>query len=92
MGEGHGVGPRPEEETDTKSYDSQVRQKPGRGRAVISDLVDGPNVKGRVMEAIQAEFDGGAHRDADPLADRRLPRAQREHAQEFFNSFREGKD
>jgi hypothetical protein len=91
LGPGQGFGPRPEEETDTSAYDSQVRQRTGRGRAVITGLVEGPNVKGQVIEQIQAEVRAGPHRDSDPLADRRLPRAQREHAQEFFDSFREGK-
>ena len=91
LGSGQGFGPRPEEETDTSAYDSQVRQRTGRGRAVITGLVEGPNVKGQVIEQIQAEVRAGPHRDSDPLADRRLPRAQREHAQEFFDSFREGK-
>jgi hypothetical protein len=91
LGAGKGRGPRPEEKTDTSPYDSQVRQQTGRGRAVITGLVEGPNVKGQVIEQIQAEARAGPHRNSDPLADRRLPRAQREHAQEFFDSFREGK-
>ncbi|OHB80682.1 MAG: hypothetical protein A2W31_12810 [Planctomycetes bacterium RBG_16_64_10] len=90
LGQGRGVGPRPEEPTTTNLYDSQVRQQPGAGHAVITGLVDGPHVKGHVLEAIQAEFEQNAQRQADPLADRRLPRAQREHAQEFFDRFREG--
>ncbi|MFV2066727.1 MAG: hypothetical protein ACC645_07065 [Pirellulales bacterium] len=91
LGEGRGQGARPEAETDTNAYNSRVRQKPGAGRAVITDLVDGPNAKGRVLEEIEAELQRGTARAAEALTDRRLPKAQREHAEEFFNSFREGR-
>jgi hypothetical protein len=90
LGEGQGRGARPEEETDTSHYDSQVRQTPGKGRAVITDLVDGPNVKGQVMEEIQKAVTSSERREADPLADRRLPKSHREHAKEFFEAFRKG--
>jgi len=91
LGKGHGSGPRPESETETNAYHSRVQQKPRGGRAVITGLVDGPNAKGRVLDAIEAEVHHGTARPAEALTDRRLPKAQREHAEEFFNSFREGR-
>jgi len=91
MGRGRGEGERPEEKTKTGHYDTKVKQKIGKGGAVVTDLVDGPNVKGQVRQQIQAEFDEVQAKSADPLADQQLPRRYRDHAKEYFDSLREGK-
>lgn len=90
MGAGRGQGPRPEEEVDTATYDSQVRPKIGPGAAVVTDLVQGPNVKGDVEQAIQQEFETVRRSDTNPLTGRRIPRKHQEHVKEYFNRFREG--
>jgi hypothetical protein len=91
LGEGQGRGDRPEERTDTSTYDSQVRDKPKPGEAVRVGEADGPNVAGvsRVEDAAPLEF--SLSEDADPLADQRLPRAQRDHAKQYFEALRDGK-
>ncbi len=91
MGPGRGQGPRPEAEEDTDTYDSQVRQKPGKGAAVVTDLVDGPNVSGNTKEEIQQEFEAARRGDTEPLTDRNMPRKHRRHVTEYFDHFREGK-
>lgn len=91
LGEGQGKGERPEAKTDTKSYDSQVKQKVGEGVADVVDMVHGPNVKGKVEQQIQQQFDSTREGAADPLSGHRIPRKLREHAQEYFDRFREGK-
>lgn len=90
LGAGRGFGLRPEEKNKTGTYDTRVRQKVGRGKAVIQDFVNGPNVKGDVREGIKAEMEAARHEEADPLTGQRLPRARREHAKEYFDAFREG--
>lgn len=90
MGAGRGQGPRPEAEDDTDTYLSQVRQKIGRGAAVVTDLVDGPNIKGNVAEAIREEYDAAQREDTDPMADRNIPRNYKNHVTEYFDRFREG--
>ncbi len=91
LGEGQGRGERPEERTDTGTYDSQVRDKPRPGEAVRVGNADGPNVAGvsRMEDAAPLSF--SLAEDADPLADQRLPRAQRDHAKQYFEALREGK-
>jgi hypothetical protein len=91
LGEGQGRGDRPEERTDTSTYDSQVREKPKPGEAVRVGDADGPNLAGasRVEESAPLTF--SLAEDSDPLADQRLPKAQREHAKEYFEALREGK-
>ncbi len=91
LGDGQGRGDRPEERTDTSSYDSQVRDKPRAGEAVRVGEADGPNIAGasRVEDAAPLSF--SVAEDADPLADQRLPRAQRDHAKQYFEAIREGK-
>ncbi len=91
MGEGQGKGDRPEEKTKTGFYDSKVKQNVGKGAAVVTDMIEGPNRKGQVAEAIKAEFEAAEQQQSDPLAGQRLPRDYRDHAQKYFDSLREGK-
>jgi len=91
LGEGRGKGDRPEERTETGAYDTRVRQKLGRGSAVITDLVTGPNVKGEVQQEINAQVEAAKSASADPLIEQPLPRASREHVKRYFESLREGK-
>ncbi len=85
-----GRGPRPDEKNDTKFRDTRVRQKPGRGSAVVVGEADGPNLRGNVAEGIKQEMASLASQPADPLVAEQLPKARREHAEEFFNLLREG--
>jgi hypothetical protein len=91
LGQGPGDGARPEQKTKTSMYDSQVRQKVGRGSATVTDLVSGPNVKGKVEAEIQQQFDSTRRGSTDPLTGRHMPRKHSEHAREYFDQFREGK-
>lgn len=87
MGEGQGFGDRPEAETDSAFYNSRVRGKVNKGgKAVIVGTAGGRNIPGQSNEAIkeilqQAELD-----DADPLTGQHLPKAQRNHARQYFES------
>jgi hypothetical protein len=91
LGEGQGRGDRPEEETGTGFYDSQVRAKPGQGKAVATGIAFGPNKSGQALEEIKAEIEAGRRSNDDPLTGQRLPKPQRELTREYFDSFREGK-
>ena len=90
LGRGRGEGDRPEEETRTGFYDTKVKQQIGRGAATITDRVDGPNIKGRVEQDIQAQFEAVRGSASDPLADTKLPRGYRDHARTYFDNLREG--
>jgi len=90
MGPGRGQGPRPEAEDQTATYDSQVRQKPGEGAAVVTDLVEGPNVKGNPQEEIRQQSDAARRATTDPLTNRNIPRKHQAQVKEYFDRFREG--
>jgi hypothetical protein len=90
MGEGRGIGPRPDEKNDTKFRDTRVRQNVGRGGAVFGGMVQGPNIKGDIAEAIKEEMAQIAAQPADPLTAERLPSSRRQHAEEYMNKMREG--
>jgi hypothetical protein len=90
MGEGQGVGARPEKKTDVDFYKSQVPADPGRGAAVVVGRVRGPNRPGEAREAIKAEIEAARTESARPITAQRLPKAQKEHAQQYFDTFREG--
>jgi hypothetical protein len=88
LGKGRGTGPRPERKTDTRSYDSQVKQKVGQGAAEVVDMVDGPNVKGDVRQQIQQQVDSARKGATDPLTGRRMPKKHGEHTKEYFDGLR----
>jgi hypothetical protein len=90
LGEGRGYGDRPEERTDVKFHDSTVKQKTGRGAAIVSGFVEGPNVKGQVQQEIQEQLETAKSDSADPLTGHRLPRDYRDHTRKYFDAFREG--
>lgn len=88
MGAGRGFGPRPDEKNDVSFRDSRVRQKPGKGSAVVVGEADGPNFRGQVAESIKEQMATDASKPADPLVVEQLPKSRREHAEEYFNSLR----
>lgn len=89
-GEGQGMGDRPEEETGVKFYDDKVKQKIGRGRATIAGEVDGPNIKGQVLEEISDQLEVARSESTDPLTEQQMPRPHQEQTKEYFNMFRTG--
>ncbi len=89
MGAGRGFGPRPDEKNDVGFRDSRVRQKPGKGAAVVVGEADGPNIRGQVAEAVKEQMATDASTPADPLVLEQLPKSRREHAEEYFRSFQE---
>jgi len=91
MGEGRGIGPRPEERNPTNTRDTRVRQTPRKGAAVFGGMVDGPNIKGDVGQAIKEEMATLKAEPADPLTSDRLSKSRKEHAEQYFELLREGK-
>ncbi len=90
MGEGQGHGERPEEQTDTGTYESQVRGKPQPGEVVRGGDADGPNVVGRSVQEVRQAIEAKAQSTDDPQVNVKLPRNQRDHAKQYFERFREG--
>jgi hypothetical protein len=84
MGQGTGIGARPEDRGATNTRDSQVRQQSRKGAATYGGLVEGPNIKGEVAQAIQQEMKTKGAEPADPLTLDRLPESRREQAREYF--------
>lgn len=88
-GEG-GRGPRPEEKNDVRFRESQVRQNPGRGAAVMVGEEHGPNTRGQVLESIKEELAAVASEAPDPLVIEQFPKSRREHAEDYFNQVLQG--
>jgi hypothetical protein len=87
LGRGRGTGPRPEEKTDSKFYDTKVKQQTGKGAALVVDFVDGPNMKGNVQQQIQTDFESVKSGETDPLTSQQLPRGYREHTRKYLDSW-----
>ena len=92
LGEGQGQGDRPEEKTDVGFYDSKVAAKPSKGKMVVIGSVRGPNAPGEARAAFKEILEAGDSEAANPLTDVRLPRPQREQAQQYFDAVREGEN
>ncbi len=89
LGRGKGIGPRPEKKaTNTAFYDSRVKQKIGKGTAIVEGMTDGPNVKGDVQQQIQEQAESTKRGTTDPLSGRQMPRKHGEHAKEYFDGLR----
>jgi hypothetical protein len=88
MGQGTGIGPRPEVKNATNTRDTQVKQNARRGPATFEGLVEGPNIKGDVAQTIKQEMARRDAEPADPLTNDRLSISQREQAQEYFETLR----
>jgi hypothetical protein len=86
-----GFGARPIEKDDVDFRDSHVNQNVGKGRAVITGEVEGPNIKGLVQQEIREQIESSRRESSDTVTTQRLPRHQRDHAKEYFDSLREGK-
>jgi len=91
LGEGSGYGDRPEAETDTNTYQSQVRAQIGKGKVVINGIADGPNRKGVSREALKQVIEASLKEQGSPSSAQVLPRAEREHAKQYFDQLREGR-
>jgi myosin heavy subunit len=87
LGRGRGYGDRPEQATDTQSYESRVAAKLQRGKAVVTGSVGGPNVPGESFQSIQQAIQSDYTEQTDPIEDIRLPRDQQQHTKEYFQKF-----
>lgn len=92
LGEGQGKGDRPEAEDDTNTYDTQVRGDVKPGRAIIAGKAGGPNRKGTTTEELQQAVLGAIAEESDPMENQSLPRIEREHAKQYFDRLREGRE
>jgi hypothetical protein len=90
IGKGRGQWNRSDKENKGSYYDSNVRQNVGKGAAVVTDEVDGPNRKGDAREEVKSSLESSKHEAADPLTGQRLPREYRDHAKTYFDALREG--
>ncbi|MEM8678265.1 MAG: hypothetical protein AAGF97_02820 [Planctomycetota bacterium] len=90
MGRGQGEGDRPEAETGSQFYDSRVQGEVRRGKAVITGFAGGPNRTSDSVEEVKQVVAEGVGEDDDPLTGARLPRDHRKHAQQYFDSLRDG--
>ena len=90
MGAGRGFGDRPQEEEKTGNYKSRVRGKLQKGQMVVTGKADGENLTGRTTSEARAIVDAAIAGDSDPLENQVLPKSQRDHAKQYFESLREG--
>ncbi len=88
-GRGLGSGTGPETDLDANTYDTQVRGDIQKGEVITAGTADGPNRKGVTQQEIQSAVDDVLSKESDPLENQKLPRDEREHAEQYFNRLRE---
>jgi len=87
LGDGRGQGDRPEERTDTGTYDSRVVGKPRAGESVKAGFADGANIAGKSKREIQEQVIANSKSEADALPNQPLPKAQRDYVKQYFESY-----
>ena len=90
MGQGRGQGDRPESATAEQFYDSKIKGKVGRGKAVVVGEAGGPNRPGQALEEVKQAIRSATIDDEDPLTNARLPKDHLEQARKYFEALREG--
>jgi len=93
-GIGNQPGNRPENPTladDGQAFDSRVRVEAKPGEMRVIGPTDGPNAKGRALEAIRAQTEMAAEQGPAPALERQpLDRSRREQKRQYFDSLRKG--
>ena len=87
-GKGPGGGKRAKEEGEYGTFKSRVKGKLQRGQTVITGTADGNNISGRSVSEARELIRAEMSKDADPLENQQLPKSQREHARQYFESLR----
>ena len=87
-GSGAGGGKRDKQETETGTYKSRVKGKIQRGETVVTGNADGNNISGRSISEAREIAKSSMNEKSDPLENQKLPRSQRDHAREYFESLR----
>jgi hypothetical protein len=90
MGSGRGIGDRPQQSEPTGNYKSRVRGKLQKGQMIVTGKADGENLTGRTTSEARKIVEATMNSQTDPLENQVLPRSQREHAKQYFESLREG--
>lgn len=88
QGGGVGAGKRAIEEDETGGFRARVRGKLQKGETIVTGTADGDNIAGKSVSEARELVQRAMSRDHDPLDNQRLPRAQREHAQQYFEALR----
>ncbi len=88
LGKGSGES-GPEDNTEGQSYESKVKGDAKAGRGLNAGYADGPNRKGVTREEIKQAVLSGTSDESDPLDGQVLPRAERDHTQEYFDRLRQ---
>lgn len=89
-GGGRGFGDRAQEEEKTGNYKSRVRGKLQKGQMVVTGKADGENLTGRTTSEARAIVESAIAGESEPLENQVLPKSQRDHAKQYFESLREG--
>jgi myosin heavy subunit len=87
----NGGGKRDIQENETGEYRSRVAGKIQKGETVISGTADGDNLPGKSLIEVRDMVQASMSQQTDPLEDQQLPKNQREHARQYFESLRKGK-
>lgn len=91
IGKGTSWGNKDDNDIDAKFRDSRVKQQTGQGASIVAGEADGPNLRGQVATAIQAEMATTGNTPADPQVIEQLPKSRRDHAEEYFELMGEGR-
>ena len=90
VGRGPGDAREPQPTATGKSFDSVARSQMGPGELRPSGPADGPNSRGRVMQAIREQSESFAESEPAPLENQPLDRSRRQQKRQYFDALRGG--
>ena len=87
-GSGVGAGKRHLEKEKTGRFKTRDKGHLQKGETVVTGDADGENITGRSVSETRELVKTSMSKDSDPLQDMKLPKARREHGQEYFRNLR----
>ena len=89
QGEGRGGGRRAKDaDGQTGHFRARVKGEVTQGKTIVTGDADGANITGQSVAEARALIQSSLSEKNDPLENVNLPRASREHAQQYFQNLR----
>lgn len=93
LGKGRGEGDRPEAKDNVNTYQTQVKQQIGKGKAVFEQFVPPTGIrKGESKIEMAAEVEAATALSAEALTNQKVPKDREKHIRGYFDRISKGQE
>ena len=93
LGKGRGEGDRPEAKDDVNTYQTQVKQQIGKGKAVFEQFVPPTGLrKGESKIEMAGEVEAATALSAEALTNQKVPKDREKHIRGYFDRISKGQE